>query len=80
MTRWISGLLLAAATLGVSVTGAAAETTLKALGFIAKNNPVMAEANAWTVLVNERMKGKVKINFIGGPFATAQFHRPALGA
>jgi len=44
-----------------------AETTVRAVSFIPKNNPVMNQANAWVAEVNAALKGEFQINYVGGP-------------
>jgi TRAP-type C4-dicarboxylate transport system substrate-binding protein len=47
--------------------GAGAETTVRAVGFIPKNHPVMAQASAWVAIVNDKLKGKFRVNYVAGP-------------
>ena len=62
------GAVAALAILALAGTAAtAAEVTVRAVGFIPKTHPVMAEANAWVNLINEKLKGKFHINYVGGP-------------
>ncbi len=44
---------------------------LKAVGFLPKNNPMMGGAVMWCDRVNKELKGKVSINYLGGPEITA---------
>lgn len=58
----------AAAALVFSLIGSAqAEITLRAVGFIATNHPLMAQTQVWVDEINTALKGKVKVNYIGGP-------------
>lgn len=54
---------------------ASAETTLRAIGFIPKNHPVMAMANEWVKQVNEGLKGKLKVNYVGGPEVITRYQQ-----
>src|SRR5581483_6575385 len=59
-----------------AAAGAAqAETTVRAVGFIPKNHPVMAQANAWVALINEKLKGKFRINYVGGPEVISRYEQ-----
>ena len=62
---WLGALAIAAATAWSGVAGA--QTTLKAIAFIPKNDPVLAMANSWVNEVNSKLSGKVRINYVGGP-------------
>ena len=44
---------------------------LKAVGFLPKNNPMMAMAVEWSNRVNKDLKDKVSVNYLGGPEITA---------
>ena len=55
------------AVVAVAGTASAEEITARAVGFIPKNHPVMAEANTWVNLINEKLKGQFHINYVGGP-------------
>lgn len=46
---------------------ATAQTTLRAVGFIPKNHPVLEQAQVWVDEVNAALKGKLRINYVGGP-------------
>jgi TRAP-type C4-dicarboxylate transport system substrate-binding protein len=70
---WLGALAIAAATAGSGVAGA--QTTLKAIGFIPKNDPVLAMANAWVHEVNSKLNGKVRINYVGGPEVITRFQQ-----
>ena len=70
---WLGALAIAAAT---AWSGAAsAQTTLKAIGFIPKNDPVLAMTNAWVNEVNSKLSGKVRINYVGGPEVITRFQQ-----
>lgn len=47
--------------------GWTAEKTLKAVCFIPKNHPLVSQTLVWVDMVNGELKGKVKINYVGGP-------------
>ena len=50
---WLGSLAIAAATAWSSA--ASAQSTLKAIGFIPKNDPVLAMANTWVNEVNSKL-------------------------
>lgn len=54
---------------------AAAETTLKAISFIPKTHPVMSMTREWVKQINEGLKGKLKINYVGGPEVISRFQQ-----
>ena len=58
-----------------AMTATAAEVTVRAVGFIPKNHPVMAQANAWVNLINEKLKGKFHINYVGGPEVIGRYQQ-----
>ena len=59
-----------------AAAGAAqAETTVRAVGFIPKNHPVMAQANAWVTFVNDKLKGKFRVNYVGGPEVISRYEQ-----
>ena len=68
----ISGAVIATALWAAS---AHAEESMRAVGFIPKNHPVMAQANVWVKTINEAMPGKIKINFVGGPEVIGRFQQ-----
>lgn len=70
---WLGALAIAAAAAWPGVAGA--QTTLKAIGFIPKNDPVLAMANAWVNEVNSKLSGKVRINYVGGPEVITRFQQ-----
>jgi TRAP-type C4-dicarboxylate transport system substrate-binding protein len=68
MNRIVLSVCVAALAIGVGAGAAGAqETALRAISFIPKNHPVMAQGNVWVDTVNEKLAGKVKINYVGGP-------------
>jgi TRAP-type C4-dicarboxylate transport system substrate-binding protein len=69
------GLLAFAAVIGFS-SAANAQSTLKAISFIPKNDPVLAMANTWVSEVNSKLSGKVRINYVGGPEVITRFQQP----
>src|SRR5712675_949785 len=68
------GLLAVTAALGWP-SGAHAQSTLKAISFIPKNDPVLAMANTWVSEVNSKLSGKVRINYVGGPEVITRFQQ-----
>jgi len=70
---WLGSLTLATS-LAASV--ATAQTTLRAVGFIPKNDPVLAMANAWVSEVNSKFSGKLRINYVGGSEVITRFQQP----
>jgi len=58
-----------------AATARADEITVRAVGFIPKNHPVMAEANTWVNLINEKLKGKFHINYVGGPEVIGRYEQ-----
>jgi TRAP-type transport system periplasmic protein len=56
-------------------SAASAQSTLKAIGFIPKNDPVLAMANAWVNEVNSKLSGKLRINYVGGPEVITRFQQ-----
>lgn len=69
---WLGSLALAAL---ISVS-AHAQTTLRAVGFIPKNDPVLAMANAWVNEVNTKLAGKLRVNYVGGSEVITRFQQP----
>ncbi|MFL6796197.1 MAG: TRAP transporter substrate-binding protein DctP [Xanthobacteraceae bacterium] len=67
--------LLALATSLACTAAASAQTTLRAISFIPKNDPVLAMANVWVNEVNAKLKGKLRINYIGGPEVITRFQQ-----
>jgi TRAP-type C4-dicarboxylate transport system substrate-binding protein len=52
---------------GIPALAPAKEIELKAICFIPKNHPLVSQTIVWADRVNEAFKGKLKINYIGGP-------------
>lgn len=52
---------------GVPSVTSAEEIELKAICFIPKNHPLVSQTLVWADRVNEAFKGKLKVNYIGGP-------------
>lgn len=74
MKKFVTG--VAAFGLAASIGSvASAETTLRAIGFIPKNHPVMAMARKWVDDVNAAVKGKLKINYVGGPEVITRYQQ-----
>ena len=67
-------LLVFAAVVGSS-SSSNAQSTLRAISFIPKNDPVLAMANTWVSEVNSRLSGKVRINYVGGPEVITRFQQ-----
>ena len=70
---WLSSLML---TTSLAASAATAQTTLRAVGFIPKNDPVLAMANAWVSEVNSKLSGKLRINYVGGSEVITRFQQP----
>lgn len=68
----VSGAVIAAA---LWIAPANAEDSLRAVSFIPKNHPVMAQANAWVKTINETLPGKLKINYVGGPEVIGRYQQ-----
>jgi len=65
-----------AALAAIAAAGAAAaETTVRAVGFIPKNHPVMSQANAWVAHVNDKLNGKFRVNYVGGPEVIGRYEQ-----
>lgn len=67
--------LAAAAAMLLTVAQACAQDTLRAIGFIPKNDPVLAMANTWVSDVNAALTGQLRINFVGGPEVVGRFQQ-----
>jgi TRAP-type transport system periplasmic protein len=52
-----------------------AQESVRAVSFVPKNHPVMTQANVWTDTVNEKLKGKLRINYVGGPEVIGRFQQ-----
>ena len=70
---WLSSLTLATS---LAVSAATAQTTLRAVGFIPKNDPVLTMANTWVSEVNTKLSGKLRINYLGGSEVITRFQQP----
>lgn len=67
--------LAAAVVMLLTTAQASAQDTLRAIGFIPKNDPVLAMANAWVSDVNAALTGQLRINFVGGPEVVGRFQQ-----
>ncbi len=68
MYRGFASLVIAVCSTFVSWAPAHAdEVTLRAIGFLPKNHPLMAQEQVWVDQINAALKGKLRINYIGGP-------------
>jgi TRAP-type C4-dicarboxylate transport system substrate-binding protein len=56
--------------------GHAAETELKAVGFLPKDHKLCAMIPVWIDRVNAELKGTLKVNWVGGPEVMAPFNQP----
>lgn len=70
---WFGSLGIAAT---LAISSASAQTTLRAVGFIPKNDPVLAMANAWVNEINTKLTGKLRINYVGGSEVITRFQQP----
>jgi len=73
--KTLAGIAAAAVTVLAVAATAQAETTVRAVGFIPKNHPVMAQANAWVAFVNDKLKGKFRVNYVGGPEVIGRYEQ-----
>ena len=62
-----AAILIGSAAFAAVATSATAETTMRAIAFIPHKHPVMISSHDWVNRVNAALKGKLKINYIGGP-------------
>lgn len=69
---WVSGVLVATA---LGFASAHAQESMRAVSFLPKNHPVMAQANVWVGTINEALPGKLKINYVGGPEVIGRFQQ-----
>ena len=53
----------------------AQEASMRAVSFIPKTNPVLAQANVWVDAMNETMKGRLRVNYVGGPEVIGRFQQ-----
>lgn len=60
-------LLIGAAAIASAPSLAMSETNMRAIAFIPHKHPVMKSSHDWVKRVNAALKGKLKINYIGGP-------------
>lgn len=54
---------------------AQAAETMRAVGFIPKNDPVLAMANAWVNEVNTKLGKDLRINYVGGPEVIGRYQQ-----
>lgn len=66
---------IAAAAAALWAIPLSAQETMRAVSFVPKNHPVMTQANAWVGIVNENLKGKLRINYVGGPEVIGRFQQ-----
>ena len=74
----VRGIVLAAAwavVVCLLVGRAQAQDTMRAIGFIPKNDPVLTMANAWVADVNTALAGQLRINYVGGPEVIGRFQQ-----
>ncbi len=64
-----SFVLVLVVVMGLLSVGSAScgEVTLKAVCFIPKNHPLVSQTLVWVDAINKELKGKLKINYVGGP-------------
>ena len=67
MKRFVASLMVAASAAVLPASVRADEVSLRAIGFLPKNHPVMAEVQVWVDAVNSALKGEVNVKYIGGP-------------
>lgn len=67
MNRFIAPLAIIGVSLLVTQAASAEEVALRAIGFLPKNHPVMAQAPVWVEQINAALKGKLNVRYIGGP-------------
>ena len=69
--------LIGAVVVGVAMawSSVASAQTLRAIGFIPKNDPVLAMATAWVSEVNAKLDGQIRINYVGGPEVITRFQQ-----
>ena len=70
-------LFAAAAVASVAWAGSAGaqEVSMRAVSFVPKNHPVMVQANVWVATINEKLKGRLKINYVGGPEVIGRYQQ-----
>jgi TRAP-type C4-dicarboxylate transport system substrate-binding protein len=69
------GILGAALAAALCAAPVQAEETVRAVGFIPKNHPVLTQANAWVDMMNQELKGKLRVNYVGGPEVIGRFQQ-----
>lgn len=69
------GVFSAALAAALVAAPAFAEETVRAVSFIPKNHPVLAQANAWVDEINQKLNGKFRINYVGGPEVIGRFQQ-----
>ena len=69
--------VLAGAAVAAASAAAAQEVTLRAVSFVPKNHPVMVQANVWVSTINEALKGKLRVNYVGGPEVIGRYEQLA---
>lgn len=67
--------LAMAAAMSLLAAPAHAQDTMRAIGFIPKNDPVLAMANAWVNEVNKELGSQIRINYVGGPEVVGRFQQ-----
>ena len=60
---------------GFSAYPAMAQTTLRAISCIPKTHPVMTQAVVWVDMVNDHLKGRLSIDYLGGPEVIDRFQQ-----
>ena len=71
---WLCSLATVAAV--VCAGAASAQTALRAISFIPKNDPVLAMAQVWVSEVNVKLGSQLRINYVGGPEVIGRFQQP----
>jgi TRAP-type C4-dicarboxylate transport system substrate-binding protein len=69
------GILGAALAAALCAAPVQAQDTVRAVGFIPKNHPVLTQANAWVDMMNQELKGKLRVNYVGGPEVIGRFQQ-----
>lgn len=67
--------LTIAAACWLAACPALAQETMRAIGFIPRNDPVLTMANAWVNEINRELAGQVRINYVGGPEVIGRFQQ-----
>jgi TRAP-type C4-dicarboxylate transport system substrate-binding protein len=75
MKRLLSYVALVTLAGASGVPASAQETSLRAVSFVPKNHPVMVQANVWVNTINEKLAGKLKINYVGGPEVIGRYQQ-----